>query len=81
MACWSPWVVPQTYAGDSRALATEALIAALISLLLTLANIVMIFLMALAMFRFKEVAPVPGKTRFDRLTPISLDNTHACWYL
>lgn len=45
-------------------LAKDSIVQATFSFLITLANIVVIYLMALGMFKVKEVAPIPGKTRF-----------------
>jgi len=42
----------------------EILTKALISFSLTIANIIVIYLMGMAMFKIKEVAKIPGKTKF-----------------
>lgn len=45
-------------------LVRECFVKACFSFLITLANIFIIYIMALAMFKLKEVASIPGKTRF-----------------
>lgn len=48
----------------AQELVDSSLEKAMFSILITLANIIVIFGMALVMFKVKEVAPIPGKTRF-----------------